>query len=114
MVHTLAQRVDVVGHTGENIAGAGAVKVPQRQPVDFFADVPPQLVRDLLGDTSHQPALQRREQKRHAVQRNQNQNDPADVPKVDVAGTGDQGQNALKQFIGGACHHLRAGNGKDG
>ena len=61
LVQALAQRVHIVGDAGQYLADGALFKVGQRQAVDFFADLVAEIIADLLGQTTHEPALDKAE-----------------------------------------------------
>ena len=67
-----------------------------------------------MRDAGHDPALNVGEQGAEQVQPAQKQQNAGQGVKVDGAGTGDHGHEALKEFGGGLAQDLGAQDGEGG
>ena len=113
LVQALAQRVHIVGDAGKDLTNGALFKVGQRQAVDLFADLAAEIIADFLGQAAHQPALNKAERRGQQVHPQQNQQNFADVAKVDAARTAQLGDPAGGQCRGGFGEDLGTGNVKN-
>ena len=106
LIEALAHGVHVVGDTGEDLAHGTGLKVFHGHPVDLFRDIPPHPVADLLGNPGHDPTLEKGEGGADQIQAQQQEQDAADLVKVNAAGALDLGHQAVEQLGGGVAQDL--------
>ena len=113
LVERLTQRIDVVGDAAEHVALAVSVKVAHRHDGDLGGNLLAHAVADLLRDAGHEPALDETANRACQIQAEQKAERLGDPGKVNVAGTVDLGNQALKQFGRNLAEHLWSHNVKD-
>ena len=114
LVQALAQGVHIVGDAGEHLADRPLFKVGQRQAVDLLADLAAEIIADLLGKAGHQPALNEAECCGAEVHGQQDEQDLADVSKVDAADPPQLGDPASGKGRGGLGQNFGACDIEDG
>ena len=114
LVQALAQSIDVVGDAGEHLTDGALLKVGEGQAVDLLADLAAEVVAHLLRKAGHQPALNEAECSRAEVHGQQDEQNFADVAKVDAANAAQSGDPAGGKGRGGLGQDLRACDVEDG
>ena len=110
LVQALAQRVHIVGDAGQYLADGALFKVGQRQTVDFFADLVAEIIADLLGQTAHEPALDKAECRGKQVHPRQKQQHFPNIGKVYAAHAAQLGNPSGGQRCGGLGKDFRPCN----
>ena len=84
-MHALLDVVDVVRRPAEDLAAGQAVEVAQREAVQLVLDVAAQASNGAVDDAVEQPALGHRQDRRHDVQHEGEQQDVAQLVELDAA-----------------------------
>ena len=113
LVQALAQGVHIVGNAGKYLAHGALFKIGKRQAVDLFADLAAEVITHLLRKPAHDPALAETERSGNQIHDQQDQQDFADIAKVNAAGAPQLGHPAGGQGSGGFGQHLGACNIKN-
>ena len=115
LVQALAQGVHIVGNAGKYLAHGALFKIGKGQAVDLFADLAAEVITHLLRKPAHDPALAETERSGNQIHDQQDQQDFADIAKVNaLRSAGDDAHQAGCQLIGRSCEDLRADDREHG